>query len=181
MSLEEIIRTIVAAISIATTGLVCWHWVRPRVRARRLERESIATVLLGRPAVPANPITGATAVPAVPSIGQLVADIHHELHPNSGTSLADAVGRTEAAQARTEAAVEELRNDVGVVKERQARDYGLLDNHGARLARIEELLAGELHAAHDTIATAAEANKQVLSTVETALKAQLPDDDPSAA
>ncbi|WP_300680770.1 hypothetical protein [Nocardioides sp.] len=179
------------ALAIAAVGALIagWaRWVRPRLAAKRDRDESVQTVLLGRPAVPANAITGADPQPAIPSIGSQVATlsdivaqlartvsevagkvegIHHEIHPNGGSSLNDSVRRTEAA-------AEALRDDIAVVKTRQTRDFGVLDQHAARLARIEELLAGELTEASATIANAAEASATVLRVIDTALNAAPP-------
>lgn len=62
----------------------------------------------GRPGVPERPgvmarlasIEQKTAL--IPGIDARLADVEHELHPNSGSSLRDAVNRVDAATARVD-------------------------------------------------------------------------------
>ncbi|NGZ99384.1 hypothetical protein G5V59_00145 [Nocardioides sp. W3-2-3] len=79
----------VLLLSALGSAVLAWiRLIRPWVRTRASERDAINDVLIGRPAVPANPITGDPAQPAKPAIGQQVADmavvlneVHHEPAP----------------------------------------------------------------------------------------------------
>lgn len=105
MSGAEIARDLGIAVSVTILiGALFsfWHWGRPWLKQFIYEQRSMRDVLLGTAAVPENPITGAAAVPAVKPLGQQVAEmaallleVHHEVHPNTGTSMADSVTRIE--------------------------------------------------------------------------------------
>jgi hypothetical protein len=170
--LKDGFETISAAVTAIVTGGGVARWVvrkeLPRRRQRRAEQVAINEVLLGRPAIPANTITGAPAQPAVPSIGQQVAamrerveDIHHEVHPNGGGSMRDDINV--------------LRGDVDTIKKRQDDDYKRFAALASRLGQVENLLKGELHTANDAVANAAEAAAHLLPVVHDAIKAQPPE------
>lgn len=153
-----------------------WRWGLPKLKAR-WERERDWEVLVeGRPAIPANPRTGAPEQPAVPPIASLVAqvaaqvrDIHHELHPNGGSSMKD-------AQQRIERAVSSLATTVQTVVDRLAQGDDSFTDITARLGRIEHQLDGELHVATRALDNAAEASRTALDTIQTAILAEPPAD-----
>jgi hypothetical protein len=101
----EIARDLGIAVSVTLligAAFSGWRWGRPWLKQFIHEQKSMREVLLGRDEIPANKITGAEAVPAVKPLGQQVAEmaallleVHHEVHPNTGTSMADAVTRIE--------------------------------------------------------------------------------------
>lgn len=167
---------LLAVIAVGTAVVSWFRWVRPRIRARRDEREATNEVLLGRPAVPANPITGAPAQPEKPAIGKQVADmaallveVHHELHPNNGSSMKDALGRAE-----TEG--RESRQVINEILERLTQGDRRFEEQAERLGRIETVLTDELRVATDTVANAAEASKTALKVIDAALMADPPAD-----
>ncbi|WP_460792440.1 hypothetical protein [Nocardioides maradonensis] len=181
--MKDHVDTIISLITLAGIALGWWRWARPRVKARADERKATNEVLLGRDAIPANPITGEPAQPAKPSIGQQVADqgraisefraaletltrlatsMHHELHPNGGSSLKDQATRLERV--------------LGEVRTRLEDGDRRFDDQADRLERIETVLADELVVAADTLANAAEASKSVLRVIDTALHAEPPAD-----
>ncbi|XBB66876.1 hypothetical protein ABFU82_22630 [Nocardioides sp. WV_118_6] len=162
--------------------------VHPRVKHRAATRAAANEVLLGRPAVPANRITGAPAEPAKPAIGQLFADlaavvdeivimlneVHHELHPNNGSSMKDALTRTEAD-------VRAARTELGKVVERLAAGDERFDDQAARLGRIEGVLADDLRVVADTAANATDTSRVAVRTIGAALMTEPPADfDPLA-
>lgn len=136
--------------------------VRPWLQERADTRAAVNEVLLGRPAVPANPITGAKAQDAKPSIGQLVTEMHHELHPNDGSSMNDALRRTESLTKELIARVETI--------DRR------LENGDRRFERIEHAIHDELQVAQDALGNAAEAAAHLLPTIHDAIKAQPPEE-----
>lgn len=105
MNGAEIARDLGIAVSLTIllgAAFSFWRWGMPWIRQSIHEQKSMREVLLGRDEIPANPITGAEAVPAVKPLGQQVAEmtallleVHHEVHPNTGTSMADSVSRIE--------------------------------------------------------------------------------------
>jgi hypothetical protein len=175
-SLRSTLDLLLLLSALGTAALAWIKLVRPRVQARAAERAAVNEVLLGAPAVPANPITGAPARPKVPAIGQQVADlrdvvdalaevleqVRHEVHPNDGSSMKDAVGRTERL--------------LGEVSARLSDGDRRFDEQGERLVRIEGVLADELRVATDAVANAAEASKTVLSVIDAAIAASPPPD-----
>lgn len=163
--ISEHLELFLTLIGAATAVLGWWRWLRPKLKARAAERDAINEVLLGRPAVAANPITGAPAQPERRPIGQLVADIHHELHPNNGSSMRDSVDRTEAGVAA-------LAAELADVRARLADGDRRFHDVDARLANIETVLADELATATDTVANAAEASKTALRVIEAAIQAE---------
>lgn len=68
-----------------------------------------------------------------------ISQIHHELHPNSGTSLNDSTRRTEAA-------VADLQGQIGRVEEGVAGLYERVDD----LAAVDDRLWTELEQTHPT-------------------------------
>jgi hypothetical protein len=119
---DDWVKTVGAAFVILGSIVGWWRGILPKLRESKHERKSIAHALLGRPAIPANPITGEDARPAILPLGQQVMELRelidqtrttqetqgveirslsrkvdlaiHELTPNSGKSLADKVNRT---------------------------------------------------------------------------------------
>lgn len=162
--LNDTVRLLLGLAAIAALVVGWFRKGRPWLKQRREEREAISEVLLGREAIPANRITGEGPKPAKPSIGQLVADIHHELHPNNGSSMKDALTRTENA-------VTELRAMVETMDLRQAAA-------DRRFERIEHVLHDELHTVNDALANTAEAAATLLPVIDHAIKAQPPAADP---
>lgn len=169
---------------ISTVGMAAIAWaklIHPRLRRRAATRAAANEVLLGRPAVPRNPITGAPAQPAKPAIGQLVADlavvvdgivqmlneVHHELHPNNGSSMKDALTRTEAD-------VRAARTELGEVVERLAAGDERFDDQAERLGRIEGVLADDLRVVADTAANATDASRVAVRTIGAALMSEPP-------
>lgn len=166
------------------TAVVAWvKLVQPKLRQRHAARAAAAKrqadanqVLLGADPVPANPITGAPAKGAIPAIGKQMVDlrevvdalavmleqVRHEVHPNNGSSMKDAVSRTEAA--------------VAEITARLADGDRRFDEQGQRLGRIETVLADELRVATDTVANAAEASKTGLAVIQAAFLADPPAD-----
>ena len=157
------------------TAIAGWiRWGRPRWKATVQRRKDKDTVLLGREAVPANPITGAPAQDAIPSIGQQMAfvleqlqsvmklanEMHHELHPNSGKSLRDTADRSEKSL-------------IAILK-RLADGDARFDGIDQRLARMETVLDDELAVATDTVANAAEASRTALQVIDAAIRAEPP-------
>lgn len=142
----------------AAAGWLRWGW--PRYKQHREEKASLHELWHGRPAVPANLLTGAKAEPAKPSIGQLVAEIWHELHPNGGSSLKD-------SQTRTEETLKGVVTRLDTIEQRLAAGDRRFDH-------IDEVLAEELHTANDAVANAAEAAKTLLPVIDTAIKAKPP-------
>lgn len=188
--LSEPVDVTLSVIALVSAVLGWFRWIRPRLRARLERQRSIDEVLLGRDAIPANSITGAAAQPAKPSIGQqvtaqaemldalgkLVAEIHHELHPNGGSSMKD-------GQARLEGAVAKLLDEVALMKRRLERGDHRFDDVAGRLGRIEGVLADELRTAQqvavtatDAVGHAAEASKAALETIHDAILADPPPD-----
>lgn len=173
-TLKDGIALALGLIALGTAVVGWFRWGRPRWQAWTQRRKDKDTVLLGRPAVPANLITGAPAREAIPSIGQqmtfvlkqlehvmeLANSMHHELHPNSGNSLRDTADRTE----RT----------VTAMSARLADGDQRFDAIDAHLSRIDEVLAGELSVATDTVANAAEASRVALEVIDTALRSEPP-------
>lgn len=161
--LNDVVELVLGLIAIGAAVAGWFRWGLPKYRSWRDRKASERELWHGRPAIPANPITGAPPQPAKPSIGQLVAEIWHELHPNGGSSMKD-------QQTRMEVTLAEIRDRVGAVE-------GRLEAGDRRFDEIDAALAGELHTAHDALANAAEASTQALSTIETAIKATPPSED----
>ncbi|GAA4123212.1 hypothetical protein GCM10022215_29640 [Nocardioides fonticola] len=145
------------------------RWGLPRVKAR-WERDRDWSVLVdGRPAIPANPRTGTPEQPAVPPIAVLVAqvaaqirEIHHELHPNGGSSMKDAQQRIETV--------------VQAMALRLEQGDAAFADITTRLGRIESQLDGEVHVANRALDNAAEASKTALDTIHAAILADPPAD-----
>lgn len=144
-----------------------WGW--PLLLQRRERARSVDAVLLGRPAIPANMITGEPAYEALPSIGQQVADltrlvegIHHEMHPNGGSSLRDTVDRLEA---RTEQIDDQLK--AGALR---------FDEVDRSLAQLKGQVADELSVSNAALEHAAEASKTGLQVIHDAILAEPPAD-----
>lgn len=169
---------------LSTAGMAAIAWAKiahPRVKHRAATRAAANEVLLGRPAVPANKITGAPAEPAKPAIGQLFADlaavvdgivimlneVHHELHPNNGSSMKDALTRTEAD-------AKAARAELGKVLERLAAGDARFDDQAERLGRIEGVLADELRVAVGTAANATDTSRVAVRTIGAALMTEPP-------
>lgn len=88
-------------IGLTTLGglaFACVRYIRPRLQDWQFRRASRREFFEGRPAVPFNELTGAPAQPAIApaatilaELGQTLAGVHHQLHPNGGGSLLDKV------------------------------------------------------------------------------------------
>lgn len=165
----EAISAVVGAV-LAAGGIARW-FVRnklPKVQEKRAIQKATDEVIRGRAAIEPNRITGEEGRDAIPPLGerlagmaQLIQEIHHELHPNGGSSMKDSLTRVEARVETIDARVETV--------DRR------LENGDRRFDRIEHVLQDELHVAHDTVANAAEAAANLLPAIHDAIKAQPPD------
>jgi len=154
-ALDSVVGLCLSVIALAGTLLGIWRKGLPWLRRRRAEKASLRELWFGRDAVPENKLTGQPAQPARPPLGQMVMDIHHELHPNGGSSMKDSLAR---------------------VEQRQKDDYVRFAAIDARLERIEAVLVDELHTVNGAVANAAEAAATLLPVVHDAIKAQPPEE-----
>lgn len=76
----------VAAVAGVTGAVIALNRVAARLH-------DIHTAVMGEPAR----VVAGVELPAVPSLGARMARIETEMHPNGGSSMRDAVDRTEAA------------------------------------------------------------------------------------
>lgn len=160
------------ALGVIALGVIVTGWFKvglPALRDRRHRDRSVDDVMIGRPEIPANPITGEPARPEIlpigvrlDQLGTLLLEIHHELHPNGGSSMKDAVGRVES-----QVATMSYRLDSGNRR---------FDDIDADLKRIKLQIGGELSTATGALAHAAEASTAALRTIETAILADPPSD-----
>lgn len=151
----------------AIAGAVRWGY--PRYVARRARHRSLDVAFMGRPAIPANPITGEPEQPEILPLGQQVADlrtvmdqVHHQVHPNGGSSLRDQVNG--------------VRTDVAEIKQRLGDGDQRFGEIYERLGQIEHRIAGELATASGTLANAAEASREAITTIHDAILAEPPPD-----
>lgn len=164
--LKDQIDILVGLITVGTFGGgAWWRWALPRLRNRRAERQAINAVLVGRPAVPANPITGEPAQEAIPGLGdrintmqasigelQRASELHmeklfeveHEVKNNDGSSMKDSTHRLERAAERSDA--------------RQ-------DAQDAQITRIQDQLGDVQRKVEQTLQTVAETSREALAVM----------------
>ena len=174
---SEVVALVLGFIALGSAVVGWIRWIRPRVKQRQAERAEDRqrqrdrdVVIFGRSAVPPNPYTGEEGQEEIRPLVQIVREIHHELHPNSGSSMRDAIDRTEGG-------VAELRSDVAEVKGRLADGDQKFVNVEERLAALEALVSNELVVATDTVANAAEASRLGLQVIDAAIRAEPPQPD----
>lgn len=131
----DALRLFGAAAAAAGTVLAVWRWLVPVVRRRFEDRQALRTLLYGRPAIPANPISGAAEQPEVLGIGPAFAQ-HIEIER---ASLAELKDQTQQLQgqvtdlttaftrlAENDARVTELAGDVAIIRDGLAELRGLV-------------------------------------------------------
>lgn len=149
--LPEGVNFALALSALIGVALGVWRKGVPWAQARALRQRSIDEVILGRAEIPANPITGEQARKAIPALGdrldQLSAQqefVIAQMHANAQQQAQ--LDRIEAKQADT-------------------------DQH---VRRIDAELVAMKSTLVDTVHSAAEANRHLLPTIETAIKATPP-------
>jgi small-conductance mechanosensitive channel len=134
-------------------GVVFGVWRKgvPWARARALRQRSMDEVILGRPEIPGNPITGEPARKAIPPLGDRLDQLSSQqefviaqMHANAQQQAQ--LDRIEAKQAATDQHIRRIDSDI---------------------AEMKSTLV-------DTMHSAAEANRHLLPTIETAIKATPP-------
>lgn len=116
-ALDTSISLCVGALALAAAIVGVWRKVLPRLRKRAAEREAINAVLLGRPAVPRNRITGEQALPGIPSIGQRMSEISERTANVEKAVVAIAQQHQEITDLKADVA--ELKSDVAELKEQR--------------------------------------------------------------
>lgn len=106
--------------SVAGSLYALYRWAAPRIEQRIEDRLALRELLFGRPAEPANPITGAPAQPAVLGIGPTVA-LHIKQETEALGKVRDDVARiarTVEETVNTRRELADLRRRVGVLEDR---------------------------------------------------------------
>jgi hypothetical protein len=87
MSAGDWIAAVGVTTGILTAGGSFYRWGVPHVRQRSNERrerrhreQAVQDVLLGRPAIDSNPITGEPGIPELPSMGERITYVTERVH-----------------------------------------------------------------------------------------------------
>lgn len=91
-----------------------------------------------------NAVAIVDALVALPAMAKQVKSIHHELHPNGGTSMKDALGRVEKGVERLDDTSDRLERGVRGLYE----EVGALAAEDKRLAAADEQLRQDLDNTH---------------------------------
>lgn len=161
LAFTEHVELALALAGLCTAVYGLWRWARPRIEEERAERKAMRQVLIGKPAVPANPITGEPAQDEIPSIG---------------AQMTEAVKSLEYLIARDHQ-VAGLLARVDAVEQRLAKGSAEFAAMHADLAAIRAELEEMRSTLGEALRTQGQANRDLIPVMGAAIRATPPDDD----